>query len=65
MAADAFETLTSVLINNKALVFACLNPDGGAASLTRYNELFSMYSKCLTSENYVLKRQVRGTCDER
>ena len=59
VAADAFDTLTTLLVNNKALVFNCLNPEGGAAPLARYIELFVMYNRCLTSDNYVLKRQVR------
>lgn len=57
VASDAFETLTAVLMSNKALVFECLNPNGDAASLARYGELFAMFNRLLQSENYVLKRQ--------
>lgn len=57
VASDAFETLTAVLMSNKGLVFECLNPNGDAASLARYGELFAMFNRLLQSENYVLKRQ--------
>ena len=44
-------------MTNKALVFKCLDPNGGPASLARYGELFSMYNRLLQCDNYVLKRQ--------
>jgi calcium binding protein 39 len=57
VASDAFETLTAMLMQNKGMVFECLNPNGDAASLARYGELFGMYNRLLQSDNYVLKRQ--------
>ncbi len=57
VAADAFETLTTILTSNKGLVFRWLNPDGDEASLARYYELFGLYNRMLQSDNYVLKRQ--------
>lgn len=55
VASDAFETLTAMLMSNKAAVFECLNPNGDSASLARYGELFGMYNRLLQSDNYVLK----------
>ena len=57
MASDAFETLTALLVSNKAAIVDCLNPNRDGASLARYGELFTMYNRMLQSDNYVLKRQ--------
>ena len=57
VAADAFDTLSALLTNNKGLVFKCLNPDGDPASRARYDAFFGLYNELLQSDNYVLKRQ--------
>ena len=57
MASDAFETLTALMVSNKAAIVECLNPNRDSASLARYGELFTMYNRMLQSDNYVLKRQ--------
>ena len=57
VSADAFETLTTLLTTNKAGVLALFNPQGDAATRTRFDELFGLYNQLLLSDNYVLKRQ--------
>lgn len=57
VAADAFETLSTLLTANKAGICKYFNPDLGEAEHLRYLELFSMFNEILLSDNYVLKRQ--------
>lgn len=57
VAADAFETLSTLLTANKAGICKYFNPDLGDAEHLRYLELFSMFNEILQSDNYVLKRQ--------
>ena len=57
VASDAFESLSALMLSNKAVIVECLNPTAGAGALARYGELFTMYNRMLQSDNYVLKRQ--------
>jgi hypothetical protein len=57
VAADAFETLSTLLTTNKSGICKYFNPDLGEAEHLRYVELFSMFNEILQSDNYVLKRQ--------